>query len=130
MLGLVITPNYTMYKKEFGEPMHKTVGAVVGGYVEHVLPIYLPQPFCLLIDEEGKLNHKPINPVASGWYSRVDPIVGTAVVMKDGYVDGERDIVGLTEEECEKLIDTVVYMSDEEYRLIDEPKEEENAEEN
>ena len=124
MLGLVITTDYKMYKKDFGEPMHKTVGAVVGGYVEHVLPMYLAEPFCLLIDEEGKLNHKPINPVASAWYSPVDPIVGTVVVMKDGYVDGERDIVGLTEGECNKIIEHVYAISDEEYQLIDEPQEE------
>lgn len=124
MLGLVITTDYTMYKKEFGEPMHETVGKVLGGYVEHVLPIYMPHPFCLLVDEEGKLKGKSINPVASAWYSKYAPLVGTVVVMKDGYVDGERDIVGLTEEECNQVIEEVVAMSDEEYRLIDEPKEE------
>jgi len=124
VLGLVITTDYTMYKKEFGEPMHETVGKVLGGYVERVLPIYMPYQFCLLVDEEGKLKGKSINPVTSDWYSKYDPLAGTVVVMKDGYVDGERDIVGLTEEECNQVIEEVVAMSDGEYRLIDEPKEE------
>ena len=123
MLGLVLTPDKKMYRQDFSEPIIENVGKVVGGYVEHATPMYLPRPYCLLIDEEGKLKRKPVNPVASAWYSRFDPIVGTAVVMKDGWVDGERDIVGLTDDECLKLIGYVSETSFGEYRFVELQKE-------
>ena len=119
MLGVVITPDFKMYKKDFAEPTLEAIHDTLGGYIEHVLPKYLPNPFCLLIDEEGKLKRKPINPVASAWYGPADRIVGTAIVMKDGIVDGERGIVGLTDEECLKVIGLISEISGGEYRYIE-----------
>ena len=119
MLGLVITTHFTMYKKDFAEPTLDALQETVGGFIEHVRPRYLPEPFCILIDEEGKLKRKPVNPVASAWYGPRDRIVGTAIVMKDGIVDGERDIVGLTDEECLKVIGLVSEISYGEYRYIE-----------
>ncbi len=117
MLGLVVTPNGTMYRKDFAdfEEIHDTVG----GYIEHVLPKYLENPFCILINEGGKLKRLPVNPVASAWYGLGDVIVGNAVVMKDGYVDGERDILGLSDDECLHVIGLASYISFGEYRLVE-----------
>ena len=117
MLGLVVTTKGTMFRKEFAD--FEEIRETVGGFVEHVLPRYLEKPFCILIDEEGKLKRLPVNPVASAWYGPGDFIVGNAVVMKDGYVDGERDIVGLTEEELKRAIGMVSYVSSGEYRLTE-----------
>ena len=104
MLGLVITTDYTMYKKEFGEPMHETVGKVLGGYVEHVLPIYMPHPFCLLVDEEGKLKKGPvsINCLASDLYGadrHGDAIVGNVMIVR---AEDER-LTLLTKDEADVL---------------------------
>lgn len=40
------------------------------------------------------------------------PIVGNIVVMKEGYVDGELDIVGLTEEEIAEIKEMAMTISD------------------
>lgn len=119
MLGIVVTTEKTMYKKDFPEPLFQSLQEVVGGYVEHVTPMFLENPFCVLINEEGKLKQLPINLIGSMWYGPFDVIVGDIVVMKDGYVDGERDIVGLTDKECLRIIGMVSEMSQGRYRLLD-----------
>lgn len=46
MLGLVITTDGKMYKKEFTRPLYRSIGEVTGGeYMEHVCPVLLPSPF-------------------------------------------------------------------------------------
>ena len=60
----------------------------------------------------GSLLHDlPLNLVGSFFYQthiHGQPIVGNIILMKDGYRDGERDIVGLEEDEAEKLLDMVL----------------------
>ena len=127
MLGLVITTDGKMYKKEFTRPLYRSIGEVTGGrYMEHVCPVLLPRPFCILIDEEGLLKEDPVvNVIGSLWYNAwPNMIVGNIVVMKDGWCNGERDILGLTKEECDAIINLVYEMSDEQVRLVKEPDHE------
>ena len=132
MLGLVITHDGKMYKKDFGEPLYQAVKETLGGYMEHVIPTWLPEPYCLLINDEGKLRGLPVNEVGSIWYGshlHGDPIVGNIIVMMDGYKDGERDIVGMTPEQCNAIINEVYEVTDEEWKLVDEPGKEQSHEE-
>ena len=112
--GLVVTTDATMYVKEFSYPLHKSVGEVVGGWIEKVSPRGLRQPFCFLCNEEGLLKKLPLNYIGSAWYGtgvHGDPIVGNIVVMKIGYRGGERDIVGLEESEIAEIKALVTRMS-------------------
>lgn len=104
--GLVITTDDTMYVKEFGDPLYKTVGEVVGGWIEKVSPVGLPEPFCFVCNEEGLLQNLPINVTGSAWYGTFvhgQPIVGNIVVMKLGFYEGERDIVGLEDDDIQRI---------------------------
>lgn len=111
MKGIVITPENEISVKDFGEPLYQTVGEAVGGYIEHVNPRLLDAPFCMIVNEEGLLNNLPVKPVGCFLYETLShgwPIVGTIVIMKDGYnEDGEPDIIGLTDDDikymCGKL---------------------------
>ena len=111
MKGIVITPENEISVKDFGEPLYQTVGEAVGGYIEHVHPRLLEDPFCMIVNEEGLLNHLPVNAVGSFLYETLAhgwPIVGTIVIMKDGFNgDGEPDIIGLSDDDitymCGKL---------------------------
>ena len=123
MLGLVITTHFTMYPKEFTNPLYESAGKVVEGYIEKVKPAFLPRPFIIIVNEEGVLRKLPVNPIGCAWYSGL--IVGDIVVMKDGFTDDGPDIVGLTKEELKKVIGIVSFMTRGDYRLIAEPKGEE-----
>ncbi len=106
MKGVVITAEKAMSIQDFGEPLFKTVGEVVGGYIEHVNPVFLQDPYCMIVNEEGLLKGLPLNPIGSylyGTHIHQQPIVGTIVIMKDGYRNGEPDIVGLEDNEAERL---------------------------
>lgn len=106
MKGVVITPDFDVTIEDFSTPLHTSVGNTVGGYIEHVKPIGLKEPLCMIVDDEGLLKNRPFNPIASSLYGfqfHGHPIVGVAVIMKDEYVNGGRDIVGLSDDEASRI---------------------------
>lgn len=107
MKGIVVTPDMEVSVQDFAEPLYKTVGAVVSGYIEHVLPVNLEPPYCLICNEEGLLKGLPVNPIGSWLYGTQEhghPVVGIVVIMKDEDMGGgEMDIAGLTDDEVEEL---------------------------
>ena len=106
MKGIVFTTDEKMYIKEFEQPLYKTIGEVVGGYIEVVHPRGLESPFCFICNEEGLLKGLPLNPIGCIWYGTADhgyPIMGNIVVAKEGWTDEGPDIVGLLDDEVEKI---------------------------
>ena len=63
MKGVVVTTDMEIHVEDFGEPLYKTVGAAVGGHIEHVLPLGLKKPYCMIVNEEGLLENLPINSI-------------------------------------------------------------------
>lgn len=104
MKGIVVTTDLDVSIQDFSVPLYKSVGETVGGYIEHVNPIGLNKNYCMIVNEEGRIHGLPINYYGSLLYGTPfhgEPIVGTIVIMKDGWVDGEPDIVGLDEDEIQ-----------------------------
>lgn len=69
-------------------------------------PLQLPDGFLIVINEEGLLMGLEYNLVAS--VLNGGHLVGDAVIMKDGIVDGEPDIVGLEQADIDiinKMLD-------------------------
>ena len=111
MKGIVVTTDLEIRIEEFSDPLYKTVGSAVGGYIEHVKPARLRHPYCMIVNEEGRLLDLPLNYVGSYFYGtdqHGDPIVGNIVIMKDGYRGGEPDIVGLNDVEAEQIKDVII----------------------
>ena len=107
MKGLVISTNNKHHVEEYGEPLYRTVGETVGGYIEIVHPKGLPSPYCMIVNEEGLIRELPVNLMGSILYQsniHGSPIVGNIVIMKDGIRDGEPDIVGLDNFDVAKLV--------------------------
>lgn len=111
MKGIVVTTDLEIRIEEFSDPLYKTVGSAVGGYIEHVKPARLCHPYCMIVNEEGRLLDLPLNYVGSYFYGtdqHGEPIVGNIVIMKDGYRGGEPDIVGLNDVEAEQIKDVII----------------------
>lgn len=111
MKGIVVTTDLEIRIEEFSAPLYKTVGSAVGGYIEHVKPARLRHPYCMIVNEEGRLLDLPLNYVGSYFYGtdqHGEPIVGNIVIMKDGYRGGEPDIVGLNDVEAEQIKDVII----------------------
>jgi hypothetical protein len=109
--GVVVTTDDRAYVKEFGYPLHHSCESTLGGWIETVRPRGLDRPYMMLVNEEGLLHDLPFNVVGSFLYQthiHGQPIAGNIILMKDGYRDGERDIVGLEEDEAEKLLGMVL----------------------
>ena len=107
----VVTTDLEIRIEEFSDPLYKTVGSAVGGYIEHVKPARLRHPYCMIVNEEGRLLDLPLNYVGSYFYGtdqHGEPIVGNIVIMKDGYRGGEPDIVGLNDVEAEQIKDVII----------------------
>ena len=110
MKGVVVTTNHEVRVEDFSDPLYKTVGSAVGGYIEHVHPMRLARPLCMIVNEEGRLLDLPLKHIGSFFYGtdqHGEPIVGNIVVMKDGYRNGEPDIVGLDDSEVERVKYTI-----------------------
>lgn len=111
MKGIVVTTDLEIRIEEFSDQLYKTVGSAVGGYIEHVKPARLRHPYCMIVNEEGRLLDLPLNYVGSYFYGtdqHGEPIVGNIVIMKDGYRGGEPDIVGLNDVEAEQIKDVII----------------------
>jgi hypothetical protein len=95
---------------DFDRPAYKSVGKAVDGYIEIVHPRRLEFPYCMIVNEEGLLRGLPLNPYGSYLYgieAHGNPIVGDIVILKEGFVNGEPDLVGLSDEECSTFADQI-----------------------
>lgn len=124
MKGIVITTNDEMRVQEFSEPAHKSIGEAVGGWIEVVRPVRLERPYCMIVNEEGALINLPRNIFGSFLYGtnyHGNWILGDIVLLKEGInSDGDRDILGLDEQDIKYLRDMVSAESDGEIKLEQE----------
>ena len=98
MKGLAITTDNKTQFKDYTTPLLDSIGKEVGGYIEVVHPRYLPSGFCMVVNEEGLLQNLPFNYIASVLYGTQEhgqPIVGNAVILREGFVAGELDFMSL-----------------------------------
>lgn len=106
MKGLVINTDSLMHTEEYAAPLYETIGKTVGGWIENVHPKLLPAPYCMVVNDEGLLLGLPLNPLGSVLYETFlhgNPIVGNIVILKEGFVEGERDFIGLDDDDIKFL---------------------------
>lgn len=126
MKGIVITTKDEMRVQEFSEPAHKSIGEAVGGWIEVVRPacVFFKSPYCMIVNEEGALLNLPMNSFGSFLYGtdyHGNPILGDIVLLKEGInSDGERDILGLDEQDIKHLCDMVSTVSSGDIKLEQE----------
>ena len=103
---VITTDNELSIRPTTENTMLDDLQKIVGGRIETVRCLRLGPPYLLICNEEGLMMDLPYNPVASNLYGEDmhgNPIVGDISIVKDGYRDGEPDIVGLTEDEAKEL---------------------------
>lgn len=114
MVALVVTVNNSMHKVNYDPPHYEVIKKAVGGWYEHVRPVGLESPYCMMVNEEGLRLNLPPNRIGSELYGTPrhgQPIVGDIIFLKYGYYCGERDVVGMTEEEAQALGDKFINMT-------------------
>ena len=106
MKGIVITTENEMYVANFKDFFQ--IAEKMGWEItEHVKPWGLGPDYCMLIDEEGRVEKEgkpktPLNNFGSLMYGMLvhgTPIVGDIVIMKDH----RRNIVGLDDDELDLM---------------------------
>lgn len=115
MKGIVVTTSNTMYVKDFVEPLYKSLGKEVGGRIEVVHPRELRVPLNMIVNEEGRLEGLPQNALGSFLYGTPihgEPIVGNIIILQEGFVNGERDIIGLDDDLARNMIDQISDITD------------------
>ncbi len=108
MVGLVVTVDCDMYQMAYDAPHYDVIRKAVGGWYEHVHPVGLERPYCMMVNEEGLLHGLPMNLIGSILYGTPQhgqPIVGDVIFLKEGCYGGEPDVVGMTAEEAQILGD-------------------------
>lgn len=106
MKGLVVTTENEVSVKEFDQPLFKSLGEVVGGYIEIVHPRGLAYPFVMIVNDEGLMQNLPLNLAGSYLYEahkHGNPVVGNIVIMMEGMTPNGYDITGLPDDAIESL---------------------------
>ena len=65
----------------------------------------------MIVDEEGLIKGLPLNVAGSILYgtpTHGSPIVGNIVIMKEGWTDEGKDLLGLSDEEVTKITNEMV----------------------
>ena len=111
MLALRLHPdkpqNMEAYSEKTNDILNFCYKAINCDTIEIVHPNRLPHPYCMIVDEEGLLKDLPLNPMASVLYEtdiHGQPIVGTAIIMKEAMTEDGPDIVSLDAEDLERLL--------------------------
>jgi hypothetical protein len=111
MKAIKITTDDVISVVDIQEPTLKGMQEQVGGNIEVVRPFgftYLNVPnklsLVMIANEEGLCIQLPLNLLGTRLYNYPElddeqPIVGDILIMAEGFVDGEPDIVGLTNEQ-------------------------------
>lgn len=106
MVGLIVTTENEMSTVEYDSSHCDIIRKAVGGRYEHVRPVGLEPPYCMMVNEEGLLLNLPVNLLGSILYDAPRhgyPIVGDIIILKEGYFGGEPDLVGMTVKEAQSL---------------------------
>ena len=114
MIALVVNTKNEIRRVEYDPPHYDVIKEAVGGWYEHVHPMGLDRPYSMMVNEEGLLLGLPMNRLGSELYGTPrhgQAIVGDIVFLKDGYDGGEPDVVGMTEDEAQRLGDKFVKMT-------------------
>ncbi|MEY8420492.1 DUF3846 domain-containing protein [Oscillospiraceae bacterium 44-5] len=114
MIALIVNTKNEIRRVEYDPPHYDVIKEAVGGWYEHVHPMGLDRPYSMMVNEEGLLLGLPMNRLGSELYGTPQhgqPIVGDIVFLKDGYDGGEPDVVGMTEDEAQRLGDKFVKMT-------------------
>ena len=90
-----------------GEPLYDLVRKTVDGFMEHIYFPGLPG-YIGTVDDEGKLKNKPVNVLATRLYQNpLDFLVGDVIILKYGTFEGDSDIVGIPDEEANRLMNKI-----------------------
>lgn len=111
MYALVVTTENEIRRIEYDPPHYDVLREAVGGWYEHVHPLGLNRPYSMMVNEEGLLLKLPTNMFGSFLYGTMihgQPIAGNIVIVKDGYHDGEPDVVGMDAEEARGMGDEFI----------------------
>ncbi len=110
MKAIVIKADNSVFMidvEQNGEPLYELVRKTVDGFMEH---IYFPgfPGYIGTVDEEGKLKGKPVNVLATRLYQNpLDCLVGDIIILKYGTYKGDSDIVGIPDEEANRLMNKI-----------------------
>lgn len=75
---------------------------------EHVRPVRLPAPYCMIVDDSGLINDRPVNLAGSILYGsdqHGSPICGPALILKDIMTLDGPTTVSLNEADIPRLSD-------------------------
>lgn len=114
MYALVVNTKNEIRRVEYDPPHYDVLREAVGGWYEHVHPIGLNRPYSMMVNEEGLLLDLPTNLLGSILYGTPihgQYICGDIVFVKDGYHDGEPDVVGMDNNEAQGMGDEFVRIS-------------------
>lgn len=119
MKAIKITTDNEISVVDIHEPTLEGMQEHVGGFIEHVRPVRLYElnvpnknNLCMIVNEDPYNQELDANRVASELYNAPSTrywwnILGDVLILAEGFVNGEPDIIGLTDEQIAALVITL-----------------------
>ena len=85
MTALVVTTENEIRKVPYDAPHYEVIQEAVGGHYELVRPRGLQEPYCMMVNEEGRLLGLPLNLLGCYLYGTLihgAPIAGDIMILR------------------------------------------------
>ena len=100
MKAILITCDNQIQTVELSQPLYKSIGTLVGGYIEVVRPMNMKSPYVFICNEYYRTLDLPLNWLGSYFYGTQIhgyPVCGNIVIMKEH----DEDLTGLDDAEIQ-----------------------------
>ena len=99
LTGWKLEVDGSSHEVQMSDPTWIALGKEVGGFFEIVRlkNIYSGSDMVVCVNDCGAIDNLPINQMASMICAQ--PIFGPAVLLREGFVDGEPDLISLDDED-------------------------------
>lgn len=109
--ALLLTTKGEMFKLRYDVSHYRSIEKAVGGEIDIVEIKQLKGPNLMVVNDIGYPLGLPLNRLATKLYGTGWNILGDVVFAESGFLGGEPDLVGSTEDEIQRLGDEFIQMT-------------------
>lgn len=102
MKGMLVTADRDVFEVELACPFYESAGRLLGGNAEHIVPLRLDRPYCMIVNGEGAMGGLEKNSAGCCLLGTDEPgqtVCGDFLILKDVWISGGVEVAGLEDED-------------------------------
>ena len=108
--AIIITTDNTIYTAELTDDITTSLKKELDAdIVAPIYPRHLRTGFAMMVDDDGRIDGKPVNHIATAIYDFNEPICGDVAIVRETYIGkvGAYELAGLTEPQIRELLSVI-----------------------